>query len=98
MASPLNNSARDPADFPNWDFPNLDIEYDPEAQAVWFLYKKDGPPYFSLQTLLDLGDVRESMRALFASGATEVWPVRYLLMGTNKPGVFNLGGDLAMFA
>lgn len=98
MLPELTFQARDPADFGRWRFPTVDVEYDPVTQAVWMLYSKDSPPYFSLDTLQDVGDVRASMRALFASPEIARFPVRYFLMASNKPTVFNLGGDLNMFA
>lgn len=98
MLPALQFNARKPADFPHWTFPTLDVEYDAESQAVWMFYKADSTPYFSLDTLQDVGDVRASMRALFASDVIAQRPVRYFLMASKKPTVFNLGGDLAMFA
>ncbi len=89
---------RNASEFPNWKFEHLDIEYDAEAQAVWMSYKASSPPYYSLQTLTDMADVRESLRALFDAGLTERWPMRYFVHGSNRPGVFNLGGDLATFS
>jgi DSF synthase len=35
---------------------------------------------------------------MFAAGFTARTPVRYLVIASNKPGVFNLGGDLGVFA
>jgi len=61
-------------------------------------YKDAAPPFYSFQTLLDMADVRESLRALFASPQISAFPLRYFVMASRKPGVFNLGGDLAMFA
>lgn len=98
MPSQLTFTARPPEDFGRWRFPTLDVEYDPAAQALWMLYSRESPPYFSLDTLQDVGDVRASVRALFASEHRAAYPIRYFLMASNKPTVFNLGGDLAMFA
>ncbi len=89
---------RKAADFPNWTFPNLDFDYEPETQSVWMYYKEDGPPFYTFQTLTDMADIRESLRAFFASELIEAFPIRYFVMASRKPGVFNLGGDLAMFA
>lgn len=89
---------RKPADFPNWSFPNLDFEYEPDTQSVWMYYKEDGPPFYTFQTLTDMADIRESLRAFFSSDHIEDFPIRYFVMASKKPGVFNLGGDLAMFA
>jgi DSF synthase len=99
MAAPaLTFTARMPEDFPNWTFPTLDVEYDAESQALWMFYKADSTPYFSLDTLQDVGDVRASVRSLFASDRIAAHPIRYFLMASKKPNVFNLGGDLTMFA
>jgi DSF synthase len=85
-------------DFPHWSFPTLDVDYDAESRSVWMSYRADGPPFYSLQTLADMISVRESLRVLFASDRIKDFPIRYFAMGSNKPGVFNLGGDLATFA
>ena len=61
-------------------------------------YKEDGPPFYSLQTLIDMASVRESLRQLLKSSYADAFPIRYFAMASHKPGVFNLGGDLAMFA
>lgn len=89
---------RHPGDFPGWAFPTLDFEYDAASQSVWMSYKADGPPYYSMQTLIDMADVRESLKLLFASPVIDRYPIRYFVHASNKPGIFNLGGDLASFA
>src|SRR5579862_4453788 len=85
-------------DFPHWSFPTLDVGYDADSRSVWMSYRADGPPFYSLQTLVDMIAVRESLRGLFASDRIAEFPIRYFAMASNKPGVFNLGGDLATFA
>lgn len=96
--SVLTYSPRDPADFPNWKFEHLDVDYDAASQSFWMSYKASSPPYYTLQTLTDMADVRESLRLLFASNESSRWPIRYFVHASNKPSVFNLGGDLATFA
>lgn len=91
-------SPREASEFPAWTFQNVDLEYEAASQSVWMYYKEDGPPFYSLQTLIDMASVRESLRGLLKSSYREVFPIRYFVMASRKPGVFNLGGDLAMFA
>ena len=55
-------SPREPSDFPDWTFQNVDLEYDAGSRSAWMYYKADGPPFFSLQTLVDMASVRESLR------------------------------------
>jgi DSF synthase len=94
----ITYSARSPQSFPDWRFDTLDFAYDPATRSAWMSYKADGPPHYSFQTLVDMADVRESLRALYRSAPPEQFPVRYFVMDSRKPGVFKLGGDLAEFA
>lgn len=97
MQREMTFRAQAPADFPNWRFSTLDVDYFPENRSLWMAYKADGPPYFSLERLQDVGDVRESVRALYAADP-KGFPIRYFIMASKKPGVFNVGGDLELFA
>jgi DSF synthase len=98
MSSSFRYDARSPEDFPFWRFSTVDVSYDAATQSVWMYYKEDAPPYYSMQTLIDMASVRESLRALFASSVIDDYPIRHFVMASRKPGVFKLGGDLAMFA
>ena len=89
---------REAASFPNWQFATLDFDYDPASRSVWISFKADGAPCFTHQTLADMADARESMRGLFRHTGAAAFPVDYVALASRKPGVFNLGGDLAMFA
>jgi len=98
MQPQLTYRPRSPETFPDWSFSTLDVEYNRESRSVWMYYKAEAPPFYSLQTLQDMADLRESIRGLIASAPGRDYPVDYFVMGTHKAGVFNLGGDLAMFA
>jgi DSF synthase len=87
-----------PDQFPNWDFIFLDVEYDPEARAVWMKYKAEAPHHFPLEMFIEIVKLRESLRGLCASEHGGRWPIRYFAIGSKRPGVFSLGGDLATFA
>ena len=89
---------RDPSDFPNWRFDTVDFEYDAASRSAWMAGKADATPYFSMQMLMDLANIRESLHALHARCGDRSFPVHYVVLASNKPGVYNLGGDLAMFA
>jgi DSF synthase len=87
--------AQEPDAFPHWDFETVEVEYHAATASVWMHYKESAPPYYTLQTVADVASVRESVRALFATGA---YPIRYFVMASKRPNVFKLGGDLRMFA
>lgn len=89
---------REPTEFPNWLFSTLDVEFDAPSKSFWMSYKADTPPCYTLQTINDIIDVRESLRALYSANGPENFPVRYFIMASKRPGIFNLGGDLATFS
>ncbi len=96
MVPLIAHEVRAAADFPNWQFETLDFAYEPASRSAWVSFKAEGDPCFTFQTLVDMANVRESLRALFATSGRG--PLDYVVLASNKPGVFNLGGDLAMFA
>jgi len=98
MPPQLTYSPRRPEDFREWTFETLDVDYHAATQSLWMYYKAEAPPYYSFQTLIDMADVRESVRGLFASPLIDLYPVRYFVMASRKPGVFKLGGDLNFFS
>ena len=87
-----------PQNFPNWTFDHLDVEYDAPTQSIWMIYSIKGPVCYTPHTLSEITRFRRSLQAMFAAGFTARTPVRYLVIASNKPGVFNLGGDLGVFA
>jgi DSF synthase len=89
---------KDPKEFPGWRFETLDIDYDPETASVWMNYRADAPQCYTLSMLVELLQLRDSLRALSLSGRTAEFPFRYLVMAAKRPGVFSLGGDLGTFA
>lgn len=98
MSSQFEYAARDPQEFPSWSFQTLDVEYESDTQSLWMHYKESAPPFYSMQTLVDMASLRESVRRLFASPFIATYPIRYFVMASRKPGVFKLGGDLSLFA
>jgi DSF synthase len=89
---------KDPKEFPNWRFETLDIEHHPDTASIWMNYREDAPQCYTLSMLVELLQLRDSLRALCESGRTKEFPFRYLVMAAKRPGVFSLGGDLATFA
>lgn len=88
----------DPAKFPDWRYDTLDIEYHARTQSVWMHYKASSPHSYTHLMLQEIANVRESLRALFAAGKTDTWPLRYFVMASKKQDVFSFGGDMSTFA
>lgn len=98
MAGIVLLGPKDPFDFPDWRFETLDIVHDAETASIWMNYRVDAPQCYTLNMLLELLQLRDSLRALWRSARMRDFPFRYLVMAAKRPGVFSLGGDLASFA
>jgi DSF synthase len=80
-------------------FDNLDVALTDEDRAFWCFMKPARRPSFTRELLTDLADMQLLISALFAAtpmGAAA--PFDYFVLGSRSQGVFNLGGDLTLFA
>jgi|WetSurMetagenome_2_1015567.scaffolds.fasta_scaffold49608_3 DSF synthase len=76
----------------------LELRYDAASKSLWMCYRAEGSPFFSKAVLDEITWVRDSLIADLSGRCGGAGPVRYLVMASRQPGVFNLGGDLATFA
>lgn len=88
----------------NWlqrcrSYRELQIEFEPTDGILWsFMDHKDRPCVTSVM-VREGRDFQESVKQLFSDLETrKSKPIRYMVSGSLRPGVFNLGGDLCMFA
>ncbi len=80
-------------------FASLDVRLTEEDRAFWCFMKPVSRPSFTRQLLEDLAGMQELIHDLF-SGTPEgsPAPLDYFILGSHANGVFNLGGDLPLFA
>jgi len=76
-------------------YSDLDVRITEEDRAFWCFMKPQARPSFTRQLLCDLEDMQRMIKQLFAEGAA---PFDYFVLGSHAQGVFNLGGDLTLFA
>lgn len=78
-----------------FDLAEIDIDWEPEIGTLWaFMTPSDRPNY-------NLGMLRDSLRCMDATRArfgTAPSALRYMVVGSRFPNIFNLGGDLENFA
>jgi DSF synthase len=79
-------------------FDNLDIQIDAASRAYWCYMQPQQRPSFTPALLADLAAMQRSLKRLFIGRAPNDPPIRYFVFGSHAPGIFNLGGDLALFA
>lgn len=74
-------------------------EFEPATQTIWSYFNPKGTACFNLGLLKDMHTHDEHLAvnrgSIELNGATH--KVHYYVTGSRTPGVFNLGGDLALF-
>ena len=72
--------------------------FDPALGVLWAWIRADAPPCFTPRFVADLRagqrEVSDRIRGQAADGTTAP---RYQVLGSRIPGIFSLGGDLALF-
>jgi DSF synthase len=80
-------------------FDNLDVILTEEDRAFWCFMKPARRPSFTRELLTDLADMQLLITSLFAETPKDApAPFDYFVLGSRSQGVFNLGGDLTLFA
>jgi DSF synthase len=76
-----------------------EVEFDPGLGVIWAFLNPRGTPCFSpsvLQAIRNHDDLLErNTGKVYHEGSMH--EARYYVMGSRTPGVFNMGGDLALF-
>jgi len=80
-------------------YAEVEYEYEPAAGTIWGYMNQRGNPCFNLGLLKDLrafgGELTANSGHVDFEGAMH--KVHYYVAASRVPGVFNLGGDLALF-
>lgn len=76
-------------------FRNLNVEIEPRHGVYWCRMRPGDRPSFTPELLSDLASMQRGLIGMFRGGAT---PIRYYVLASELPGIFNLGGDLTVLA
>lgn len=77
------------------NYHDLECSITEEDSAFWCFMKPQARPSFTRQLLVDLADMQSMIKQLFGTGPA---PFDYFILASRSQGVFNLGGDLTLFA
>jgi DSF synthase len=77
-------------------FEEMTVEHDRDERVLWCRFAFTGRPSFTWAVFRDIARVQAYVDKAF-NGAAEA-PIRWLVLGSRMPGVWNLGGDLELFA
>ena len=76
----------------------ISVRYDREHQAIWCYFNPQPRPCFSTVMLKELRQLQQSIMDYFhPENRAAQYPVRYFVIASQSPGVFNFGGDLNLF-
>lgn len=73
----------------------LEVSYEEPTGTLWTFMRPDGRPSYNPALLEDFHAWQQGITAMFADRPRDL---RFLVLGSRTPGVFNLGGDLNLFA
>lgn len=82
----------------------LTVEFDAHERVLWYFMSPTARPSATVGLMQDIRHLQAVVRAVFAGAAAAGIntgiepPVRWMALGSRLPGIFNLGGDLALFA
>src|SRR5436190_3534281 len=74
----------------------IEVKFESDLAACWAFMTPHPRPCFNLRLLDELGAFIETIKSSCTTGRTGN-PVCYGVLASKTPGVFNLGGDLALF-
>lgn len=81
------------------DYNEISLRYDVDHRAIWCYYKPNPRPCFSPLMLQELRQWLQSVTDYFnTKTSNSESPIRYLIVQSQIPGVFSMGGDLALFS
>jgi DSF synthase len=73
----------------------LQVTWEADLGTLWTFMRPRGRPSYNPELLEDFHAWQRGILAMFGDRPADL---RYLLLGSHTPGVFNLGGDLNLFA
>jgi DSF synthase len=91
--SPANGGLPSPADA--FDLHQLKVRWAEQTGTLWTFMSYDGRPSYNPGMLADFVQWQDTIQATFKGREADL---RFLVLASNFPGVFSLGGDLSLFA
>ena len=79
-------------------FRELDLDFDANTGVFWCRFQFSNRPSFTPEVLSELRRMRQLLASRTGVSGTQTPQVKYMVLGSRMPGIFNLGGDLRLFA
>ncbi|HEC26257.1 MAG TPA: enoyl-CoA hydratase [Gammaproteobacteria bacterium] len=91
----INALVLQPPKMPAEEYAHLKTYYDEKYQAMWYHLDPKPRPCVTWQLLNDLKRFHRDLYSVIDHPDGPA--IKYLILGSNSPGAFNLGGDLKLF-
>jgi DSF synthase len=91
-------AARRPFTLEPTGFEEMTVEHDRAEKVLWCRFAFAGRPSFTWAVFRDIARVHAYVDQAFAGAGAGESPIRWVVLGSHMPGVWNLGGDLELFA
>lgn len=78
-----------------FDLGQIEVSWEAPSRTLWAFMTPEERPNYNLRMLRDIRTWQTESKRLFDRGDL---PLQYMVLGSRFPGVFNLGGDLELFA
>lgn len=82
----------------NPSYKNIFTRFDEQLGALWCILDPKPRPCFTFEVLAELRNFQNMLEKLTENGGEDARSVRYVILASRTPGVFNYGGDLALFS
>jgi len=79
-------------------FSEFELAYDREKKILFCYFKYTGRPCFTPALLREAQAVQRLVRGLFGDRVIGEPPLRYMVLASRTPQIWNLGGDLELFS
>ncbi|MDE1931595.1 MAG: crotonase/enoyl-CoA hydratase family protein [Alphaproteobacteria bacterium] len=79
-------------------FREFELEYDSAKKILFCYFKYEGRPCFTPALLREAQAIQRLVRGLFGDRVVGEPPLRYLVLASRTPQIWNLGGDLELFS
>ena len=79
-------------------FEEAEVDLDHERGICWFWFRFHKRPSFTRALLRDVGRLQHALVSTANAYDAPVLPLKYVVWASRTPGVWNLGGDLKLFA
>ncbi len=80
------------------EYTQFNTRYDSDTSAIWCWMQAKPRPCLNTTLIDELEQLQQQLTTTYKTQHPDsIWPFRHLILASKTPGIYNLGGDLALF-